>query len=69
MNLFDLTGKKAPVTGASSPVGLGRAMAQALKEHGAEVATLSRSKRTFDVAKEDGFISAGQRVVGFRHQR
>jgi 2-deoxy-D-gluconate 3-dehydrogenase len=57
MDLFDLTGKKALVTGAGSPVGLGRAMAQALKEHGAEVATLSRSKRIFDVSREDGFIA------------
>ena len=57
MNLFDLTGKKALVTGAGSPVGLGRAMAQGLKEHGAEVAILSRSQRIFDVAKEDGFIA------------
>jgi 2-deoxy-D-gluconate 3-dehydrogenase len=57
MNLFDLTGKKALVTGAGSPVGLGRAMAQALKEHGAEVAILSRSQRIFDVAREDGFIA------------
>jgi 2-deoxy-D-gluconate 3-dehydrogenase len=57
MDLFDLTGKKALVTGAGSPVGLGRAMAQGLKEHGAEVATLSRSPRIFDVAREDGFIA------------
>ena len=57
MNLFDLTGKKALVTGAGSPVGLGRAMAQALKESGAEVAVLSRSQRIFEVAKEDGFIA------------
>jgi 2-dehydro-3-deoxy-D-gluconate 5-dehydrogenase len=57
MNLFDLTGKKALVTGAGSPVGLGRAMAQALKEHGAEVAILSRSERIFAMAKEDGCIA------------
>jgi len=57
MNLFDLSGKRALVTGAGSPIGLGRAMAQALKEHGAEVAILSRSKRIFDVAQEDGLIA------------
>ena len=57
MDLFSLAGKKALVTGAGSPVGLGRAMAQGLKEHGAEVAILSRSKRVFDVAKEDGFVA------------
>ncbi|MCX6028387.1 MAG: SDR family oxidoreductase [Chloroflexi bacterium] len=56
MNLFDLTGKKALVTGAGSPSGLGRAMAQALQEQGAEVAILSRSARIFDIAREDGFF-------------
>lgn len=57
MNLFDLTGKKALVTGAGNPRGLGRGMAQGLQEAGAEVAILSRSSRVFDVAKEDGFIA------------
>lgn len=57
MDLFNLEGKKALVTGAGSPVGLGRAMAQGLKEHGAEVLILSRSERIFEVAKEDGFLA------------
>src|ERR1035441_4230265 len=57
MSMFDLTGKKALVTGVGSSVGLGRAMAQALKEFGAEVVILSRSERCFDVAKEDGFTA------------
>jgi 2-dehydro-3-deoxy-D-gluconate 5-dehydrogenase len=57
MNLFDLTGKKALVTGAGSPQGLGRAMAQALKAAGAEVVILSRSARIFDVARADGFAA------------
>jgi 2-deoxy-D-gluconate 3-dehydrogenase len=57
MNLFDLTGKKAIVTGAGSMRGLGRAMAQGLKESGAEVVVISRSARVFDVAREDGFFA------------
>lgn len=57
MDLFDLTGKKALVTGAGSPLGLGRAMAQALKEAGAQVAILSHSSRVFDLAREDGFMA------------
>jgi 2-dehydro-3-deoxy-D-gluconate 5-dehydrogenase len=55
MSLFDLTGKKAFVTGVGSPMGLGRAMAQALRDAGAEVVILSRSARVFDIGKEDGF--------------
>ena len=57
MDLFDLTGKKALVTGAGSPEGMGRAMAQALKAAGAEVVVLSRTARIFDVAREDGFTA------------
>ncbi|MBE0467581.1 MAG: SDR family NAD(P)-dependent oxidoreductase, partial [Candidatus Desulforudis sp.] len=40
MNLFDLTGKVAMVTGASS--GLGRRFAQVLVAHGADVAVVAR---------------------------
>jgi 2-deoxy-D-gluconate 3-dehydrogenase len=50
MNPFDLTGRKALVTGGSR--GLGRAMAQALVHAGAEVAILSRSARIHDAARE-----------------
>jgi 2-deoxy-D-gluconate 3-dehydrogenase len=57
MNLFDLTGRKAIVTGAGSMKGLGRAMAQGLKASGAEVVVISRSARVFDVAREDGFLA------------
>ena len=56
MDLFDLTGRKALVTGAGSPRGLGRGMAQGLQAAGAEVAILSRSDRVVTVAREDGFI-------------
>ena len=54
MNKFDLSGKKALVTGEGSHIGLGRAMAQGLKEFGAEVVILSRGPGVFDIAKEDG---------------
>ena len=55
MNLFDLQGKKALVTGASNPRGLGRGMAQGLQQAGADVAILGRSETVFDVAEEAGF--------------
>ena len=50
MNPFDLTGRKALVTGGSR--GLGRGMAQALVEAGAQVAILSRSTRILTTARE-----------------
>ena len=43
MNMFDIAGKRAIVTGASR--GLGFAMAQALKEAGASLAIISSSDR------------------------
>lgn len=55
MNLFDLQGKKALVTGASNARGLGHGMAQGLQQAGAQVAILGRSDTVFDVAEEDGF--------------
>ena len=54
MDLFDLSGKTALVTGGGSPRGLGRGMARGLRDAGAEVAILSRSDRVFGVAREDG---------------
>jgi len=56
VNLFDLTDKKALVTGAGNRRGLAQAMATALREHGAEVAVLARGAGVFDVAEEGGFI-------------
>ncbi len=47
-NLFDLTGKKAIVTGGSA--GLGRAMAEVLLEYGAEVVIIGRSAKTDEAA-------------------
>lgn len=50
MDLFDLTGKKALVTGGSR--GLGRGMAEALLEAGAEVIITGVSDRVLETAAE-----------------
>lgn len=52
MNMFDVAGKRAIVTGASR--GLGLAMAQALKEAGASLAIISSSDRVYTAAGELG---------------
>jgi 2-deoxy-D-gluconate 3-dehydrogenase len=49
MNLFNLTGKKALVTGGSR--GLGRAMAEAMLEAGAETAIVGSSASVFSAAE------------------
>lgn len=51
MNLFDLTGKTAIVTGASS--GLGADAALAYAEYGADVALLARRKEKLDAVAEE----------------
>lgn len=48
--LFDISGKKAIVTGATR--GLGKAMAQALCEEGVELVIMGTSDRILSVAKE-----------------
>lgn len=60
MNLFDLSGKKALVTGGSR--GLGRAMAEALLEFGAEVAIIGSSERVTATAAELS-QATGQRAI------
>jgi len=49
-DLFDLTGKKAIVTGAAQ--GLGRSMAEALMEYGAEMLLMDVSESISQVAEE-----------------
>lgn len=59
-NLFNLSGKKALVTGGSR--GLGRAMAEAMLEFGAEVAIVGSSERVTVTAAELG-QATGQRAI------
>lgn len=63
MKLFDLTGKKALVTGGSR--GLGRAMAEGLLQAGADVAILSSSDAIFAAADELS-QSVGRKVYPFK---
>lgn len=53
-DLFSVRGRRALVTGGSA--GLGRAMAEALVEGGANVAVAARSDRVFDTAEEIGAV-------------
>lgn len=55
MRLFDLTGRKALVTGAGNPQGLARGIARGLHGAGAEIAILDRADTIFEVARADGF--------------
>ncbi|OGP60562.1 MAG: 2-deoxy-D-gluconate 3-dehydrogenase [Deltaproteobacteria bacterium RBG_13_61_14] len=61
-DLFDLTGKKALVTGGS--YGLGRAMAEALVEAGAEVGLVDISDQLADAAR--ALASLGRKAIGIR---
>ena len=62
LNLFNLSGTRALVTGGSG--GLGRALAEALHEAGAEVAVAGVSERSQAVAAEIG--RDGPRVIALR---
>ena len=63
MKLFDLTGKKAMVTGATR--GIGHAMAEALLEAGAETAIVGTSAAALAVA-EKFTETTGRRAVGIQ---
>ena len=53
MNMFDLTGKTAIVTGGNK--GLGKGMTEGLCEAGAKVAILASSESVYETAKECEF--------------
>lgn len=55
MNMFDLSNKRALVTGGTR--GLGRGMAEALVEFGAKVVITGTSDKVTDVAKEIGAVA------------
>lgn len=62
MNLFDLTGKTALVTGGNK--GLGKGMVEGLCEAGAKVAIMASSETVFEAAEE--FCEKGYSVIGIR---
>jgi len=62
--VFDLSGQVALVTGGSR--GLGREMAAALAEQGADVALCSRREEDAHAAAEALSSSTGRRTVGYR---
>lgn len=62
--MFDLSGQVALVTGGSR--GLGRQMASALAEHGADLVLCSRSEEEVASAAEQIAAETGRQVLGLR---
>ena len=62
MDLFDLTGRVALVTGGSR--GLGRAMALASARFGADVMIASRKQDACDVTADEIQRATGRRALG-----
>jgi gluconate 5-dehydrogenase len=62
--LFDLSGKTALVTGGGR--GIGRAIAQGLAQHGADLAIIARTKEQLDSAEERIQTDTGKRVRTFQ---
>ena len=62
MNLFEIKGKKALVTGSTR--GLGYGMAEGLMEAGCEVAIVGTSDKVFQVA--EGFCKRGFKCYGVK---
>lgn len=60
-NLFDLTGRVALITGGSK--GLGKAMAQAFAEHGADIVISSRHENELKATLDEILSSTGRRGI------
>lgn len=63
LSLFSLTGRRALVTGGGK--GLGRVMAQALAEAGADVAVVARTQADVEAAATEIGAATGRRIVPF----
>jgi gluconate 5-dehydrogenase len=63
VNLFDISGKTALVTGGNRGIGL--AIAKALAEYGADIAIVARTKQQLETATEQIKAETGKKVRAF----
>ena len=63
-DLFSMTGRLAVVTGASR--GIGRAVARALAEVGADVVMVARSEKQLESAAQEINTATGRRIEHYR---